>query len=160
MASRRSTHSLGSLGLLQSLLHTRCASSCSMSVMSSSSLEAVRTLSTCVQGQCGIGGFGQGTGAVPQPPFDNQAARALLLGPEGSPEQATRRLQQFVTLWAAVRPRASDHMLGHRLWYGGRGWRLFARAVVCVHLQQPTPAASMPLWGGVLPWHSINVWAC
>ena len=119
MASRRSTRSLGSLGLLQSLLHTRCASSCSMSVMSSSSLEAVRTLSTCVQGQCGIGGFGQGTGAVPQPPFDNQAARALLLGPEGSPEQATRRLQQFVTLWAAVRPRASDHMLGHRLWYGG-----------------------------------------
>ena len=55
-------------------------------------------------------------------------------------------------------------MLGHRLRYGGGGWRLFAPATVRVHLQQPTPAVRVPLWGGDLPTaeqhDAVRGWAC
>ena len=49
------------------------------------------------------GEIGDAPCAAPQPLFGSQAARALLLGPQGSPEQAGGLLEWWVAAWACER---------------------------------------------------------
>ena len=65
--------------------------------------------------------------AAPQPLFGTQAARALLLDPEGSPKQAGGLLEWRVAAWAAAASEGTLAMLARRRMAGAEdmGWELW-----------------------------------